>query len=280
MKYLLVSYSKCGTKSYTQAFRQLGFDQSKICDFKENVIDHNDFWYEILQQKTSKKRTQELFYNMYKDKILAADVPCIHYWYEIYQVFPEVKFIFYQRDLEKWLKSMENQWESINNITCRPDWVSSILVFIFSPLRRKLRKLLHLTLEKTMAGSTYRPRRDWLGRKMPFSDLHVSQSYRKHCADFLYTVTTKNMDKDKVLILDEKTVYQWKPLCDFLGKEVPKDLTGEVLPFPHENRDGEYTKEFVEQVKPVIVREFLTRSALMIILVILIWYLLRKFGIF
>nr|XP_039252323.1 uncharacterized protein LOC120329656 isoform X2 [Styela clava]XP_039255239.1 uncharacterized protein LOC120332112 isoform X2 [Styela clava] len=107
MKVLVVSFSKCGTKTLASALRTLGYS---VYDFDENQNYLREEWIKIMTEGG----TKEDFYRMYKDVDAAADIPACLFWEEISEAFPDTKLIFTCRNNEdEWLKSYQIQMKAI-----------------------------------------------------------------------------------------------------------------------------------------------------------------------
>lgn len=128
------------------------------------------------------------------------DWPWIILYKELDQAFPDSKFILTKRDPQKWVQSYGNM----------------------------------LASEGSTSAELLEIRRIIYG--LPFPNVSKSQLvnlYEKHNTE----VERYFLDRPKdLLIVNWEEGSGWEELCEFLGKDLPKE------PFPHVNK-GKYTKE-------------------------------------
>lgn len=228
MKYVYAGYCKTGTKSIGKAFKKLGY---KVYDFEESMMFHRNQWLEFLNSQTSKERQYQLLYEMYKDVDVICDLPGFFFWKEIGEVFPDCKFIFYERpDVDKWFKSWVKQNEAANQIMKGPDIVRKILAAIFLPTFNELGKYSD-HMYYLLFNDPIRPRNSITKGFFKTPETISKINYRKHNTDFL-----TNHDPDRTLIIQPGEFGKWKPLCKFIGESVPD------FEFPHENKGGDIVR--------------------------------------
>ena len=277
MKYIYASYAKCGTKSYCQAFRQLGY---KVFDWNESMLYHHNEWLEIFNYATSHERIKQLLYNMYKDIEVVTDAPAYLYWQELSEIFPDAKLVFYEREIESWAVSFRGQVESFSKYYVFPDFISKIIAYFFMPEQKKIQEMSNCLLVKVMGGMHIIPRKDFCLNYMLKNckasfDLHARQSYRRHCADFLRNAPTKNTGKCLILSKKDGTFAKWEPLIKFIencdSEEVAAFETERKaafvrrkngdFEFPHENKKAGVTDIIIAELTVARNKE-LTRHIL------------------
>ena len=208
MKIICAGLYKTGTKSIAKALRQLGFT---VYDWKEQTFDFLDHWCDVLQNGA-----QPDVKRVYQNADAFVDLPGNLFWEEILEAFPDCKVILSERDKYSWLQS----------------WVNQMKMYESNRFQTILRAMLSQTAKKFLV-IVYSCVQASLGSMNPKSTCVFRKRYRMHN----YRV--------KSIVLPEKLlVYNvkqgWKPLCDFLGCEVPKSA------FPHENIKGEIATRMKE----------------------------------
>lgn len=208
MKVICAGLSKTGTKSIAKALQVLGFS---VFDFFEHIIVHHDEWIDIYRQG----KTPD-FLSMYKDVDAITDLPDAFWYDEIHQTFPDAKVILSVRDNEDvWVES----------------WVAGQLAL----LRRGgffQRMIWRYIIPFTQGFDV--PFFDDIdmaayGTLRPESTVLYKKKYREHNERVQAVIP-----KEKLLIFNVK--QGWKPLCEFLGCEIPDQE------FPRRNVKGEGAK--------------------------------------
>ena len=205
MKIICAGMGKTGTKSITKALRHLGFT---VFDAEEQIFDFMDHWVDVLQNGVPLDAKR-----VYQDADALNDIPGNFFWEEILQAFPDCKVILSERDEDSWVKSMVRQLEAVTAAKSR-------IMSMLSPTMKKM-YFVGDSLIDALVG-THNKRSICVLRKC----------YRLH-QDHVKSVVTP----DKLLVYNVK--QGWKPLCDFLGCEVPKVV------FPHENINAEVVQKLV-----------------------------------
>ena len=138
----------------------------------------------------------------------AVDWPTAAFYNELMKVYPHAKVLLTIRDPEKWYESTKN--------TLYPTEFASEP----SPIMRMAAKLLW---EQTFDGN-FEDRR------------YAIEVFKRHNEE-----VKKHVPPERLLVYEVKE--GWKPLCEFLGVEIPEEK-----PFPHLN-DTEAFKEMVQQIR-------------------------------
>ena len=167
-----------------------------------------------------------------------TDIPCINFVDELVSAYPNAKVILTNRDVDKWLVSMDKtfytvmKWRSmgmlaaVDKVIDPPPPFFSLSVWVCPRLFRAQMKiarrqdligpywaLLRIIMNSWTKGN-------WEDRGA------LRQGYLNHYAHVRAVVAKENL-------LEFKSEDGWEPLCAFLGKPVPKDE-----PYPRVN-DGD-----------------------------------------
>lgn len=208
MKVICAGLSKTGTKSIAKALQDLGFS---VFDFEEHITIHHDEWVGIYRQG----KTPD-FLSMYKDVDAVTDLPAAIWFDEIHQTFPEAKVILSLRDNEEvWVES----WvESQLALLRRGGFFERMIWRHIIPFTQGFDVPFFDDIDMAAYG-TLRPESTVLYKK----------KYREHNERVQAVIP-----KEKLLIFNVK--QGWRPLCEFLGCEIPEHE------FPRRNVRGEGAK--------------------------------------
>ena len=154
---------------------------------------------------------------VYQNADAVVDVPGNFFYEEILEAFPDCKVILSTRDEDSWVKSAANQMEALHAARLHK-------MSFLSPSARKLYYIVDCHND-AIRGS-HNPKSTYVSRK----------KYRIHNQRVKSTVPS-----GKLLVYNVK--QGWKPLCDFLGCEVP------TIPFPYENIQGEIANMPLEMTR-------------------------------
>ena len=204
MKVICAGIGKTGTKSITKALRHLGFT---VFDWEEQTFYFIDHWVDVFQNGA-----QPDVKRLYKDVDVLVDSPGNFFWEEILEAFPDSKVILSEREEDSWVKSLVNQLQVTAAVKYREFYR------MLSPTTRKIYFVFYSYLNAA------------LGTTNPRSTIVFRKRYREHNRRVKSLVPA-----EKLLLYNVK--QGWKPLCDFLGCEVP------TVPFPHENIKGAIAKD-------------------------------------
>ena len=211
MKVICAGMNKTGTKSISEALRQLGFT---VYDWEEQLFDFLDYWVDVFQNGVTPDVKQ-----IYQDADAVVDMPGNLFWEEILEAFPDCKVILSERDEDSWLQSWENQVKMFQS-----NRFQIILRDKLSQTGRKFNVITNSCVEAS------------LGSTNPKSTCVFRKRYRMHNHRVKSIVPP-----EKLLVFNVK--QGWKPLCDFLGCEIPTSA------FPHENVKGRLLKEIFQKTR-------------------------------
>ena len=204
MKVICAGLSKTGTKSIAKALQVLGFS---VYDFLEHVTIHHDEWVSIYR-----RGKEPDFLSMYKDVDAVTDLPAAIWYEEIYQAFPDAKVILSVRDNEDvWVKSWTDQIALFRNAGFLKEFVFKYII----PYTQGMDVPFFEDIDLAAYGTL-----------LPESTVLYKKKYREHNQRVQAVIS-----KEKLLIFNVK--QGWKPLCEFLGCEIPDQE------FPRVNVSGE-----------------------------------------
>ena len=206
MKIICAGLPKTGTTSLAKALRVLGFI---VFDCEEHLDLHLNEWSDIYCEGKSSD-----FASMYKDVDAVTDVPPAFWFEEIYEAFPDAKVILSLRDNEEvWVKSWANQNQVIQSLGGFPNGI--ILKWPHVIAQRIRGKHTVFEVLDPMLNALF-------GSVNSKSTVLFKKKYREHNERVQAVIP-----KEKLLIYNVK--QGWKPLCEFLGCDVPE------VEFPREN---------------------------------------------
>lgn len=226
---------RTGTLSMTEAYEILGYQNPyHYASIFANCRD-SDMWLEALDAKynndatgTKKQFGRAEFDKLLGDSAAVADVPCIMFWRELVEAYLEARVVLVHRDEEKWLESIRVAVVGILNPVGRyilrftdPGRTGRILGLGLVWMTCWFRVEGSISVEKAMKNAP--------------------QTYRDHYAAIRATVPRERL-------LEYRLGSGWKPLCQFLGKEVPDQ------PFPHRNDAATLDRAFGVFLKGAFIR--------------------------
>ena len=203
MKIIGAGFGRTGTTSIQRALKELGYTAYNF----EAVVKHQHFdaWREITE---GKKPDWEKLFQGYDATI--AWPPCFFYK-ELYEAYPEAKFILTTRDPERWAESIGRVMKLFPRLQG----------FTFIPRVRKMVNLMD-TLILPRFGS------------LEPDKAHLMKMLKEH-----NQVVKAFIPAEQLLIYEVKD--GWEPLCAFLDKPVPK------IPFPYENQGDDFVSGMLER---------------------------------
>ena len=194
MKVIGAGFSRTGTFSLKHAIQALGYEPCYHGDVIFQRPDHVDVWNKVLRHEPD---WQELFTG-YR---AGLDSPICFFWREIRTVFPNSKVILTKRDPDDWYESFEaSLYQAMMNPERAP-----------KEIRAALKMAKAIVLDHVFGGN--------------FEDRgYAIEIYNSHNESVEASFTN-----DSFNLLVFEVSKGWEPLCEFLGKEVPKS------PFPNTN---------------------------------------------
>ena len=136
-----------------------------------------------------------------------TDVPSIVFWRELVEAYPDAKVVLVDRDLEKWEASFSGLLDGVMNPIGR---------YVF----RYTDPFWH---GKIVGGVGMR----WIEYLLGTTDLTTAKKNASAAYDKYYRDVRAAVPKER--LLNYRMGQGWGPLCEFLGRKVPKET------FPHRN---------------------------------------------
>ncbi|KAL9980563.1 hypothetical protein ACROYT_G009166, partial [Oculina patagonica] len=191
MKVICAGLMKTGTSTLTKALQVLGYN---VYGAPDGIKFHQQEWLDSFG-------TDHLpnFEEIFKGVDAVTDHPAAFWFEEISNAFPEAKIILTVRDSEEvWLKSWQEHLRIPDKLL--PFYMKIILEI--APSRRKTRHYFN-TMHRAVIGGTD-----------PEAGALYRGKYRQHNARVPAVIPA-----EKLLVYNVK--QGWKPLCEFLGCDVP-----------------------------------------------------------
>ncbi|KAG9195082.1 hypothetical protein G6011_00202 [Alternaria panax] len=210
MRILVLGMCRTGTTSIAFALRKLGYTAHQMRDVLAKPSELA-LWEEAVnvtllppQDRPFTQRKMEPYGKEEFDKMLAEydvvmDLPGCVFASQLVEAYPSTKVILTKRRYEDWEQSMQE------SIWCLDTWR------LFT-LCRKL-NLTQLAPLMRLVHSVFRAH----------SNNNYGGPMARAAFDKHYDTVRSLVPKDCLLELNTDGDMTWKPLCDFLGKEVPKE---------------------------------------------------------
>ncbi|KAJ5369635.1 hypothetical protein N7509_014247 [Penicillium cosmopolitanum] len=223
MQVLSLGMSRTGTASMKEALRILGHDRVHHAYELYSHPDQCRQWLAAWDAKA--KGLGETLDRNYWNNILAGytavtDMPAVCFAKELIDAYPEAKVVLIQREEEAWLRSFKSA-------VIDTYFDNSLITASISLFDRELMRPLHFLWSRLLAA------RDGFfeGTTKSQVEQNALEVYRKHNALIIAHTPPENL---LLFNLEDG----WKPLCAFLGMEIPQ------VPFPNVN-EGDAVKDVV-----------------------------------
>jgi len=205
MELIGAGLSRTGTMSTQAALEQLGYPCYHMTEIARSEW-HLKAWNAYLSGQSAMNWSA-----LFEDFRASVDTPCCLYYREMMAAFPNAKVLLNLRDPEKWYESLVSLAAALDEF--RPQ----------SALHPQLAEFLKVT--------------DIVGMKLTngdFSRDNCIKAFHRHNAEVLEYVPG-----NRLLVFQVKD--GWEPLCEFLGKEIPR------APFPHLNEGRNTIQKVVSE---------------------------------
>lgn len=205
LKIIGAGFGRTGTMSLYAALNELGYPCYHMIEVLENKANatHLDFWLEVARSQPGQQHDWEQVFANYT---AAVDNPAVCVWRELLVAYPDAKVILtvHPKGPDTWY---ESTMETIYFTEIM--WQFKVLE-IFTPFGRKMGEMSR----KLIWGRSHQG-------TMPDRAKAIAR-YHAHIAEVKAAVPPERL---LVFSVDQG----WKPLCDFLGVDVPP------TPFPNVN---------------------------------------------
>ncbi|KAK8109630.1 NAD dependent epimerase/dehydratase [Apiospora kogelbergensis] len=210
MKVLCLGMSRTGTMSLFHALQKLGYNPYHMAVAIMSPRTSLSLWGEALRAKFHGEGPgwgRAEFDRLLGDYDGVSDVPCNLFAEELLAAYPDAKVVLQTRDVEPWLRSMDNTAGVVNR------WRSWETVAAWDPSLAgpfvRFRDLVCPIAFRTVSDFSS-------------ADTPARQAFVDH-----YAHIRRVVPEDR--LLEYKVQDGWGPLCEFLGEEVPDE------PMPHVN---------------------------------------------
>ncbi len=192
-----VGFGRTGTLSTFTALNELGFPcyhMLEVIENKENKT-HLDFWNKVANSPAGMQHDWNEVFEKYTATV---DNPGCCVWRELYEVNPDAKVLLtlHPRGPEAWYESTMATIYFTESM-----WQFRFLALI-TPFANKLQNMTSKLIWQRSHKGTMEDKEAAIAR------------YHEHIEEIKAAIPP-----EKLLIF--KVTEGWKPLCDFLGKEVP-----------------------------------------------------------
>ncbi len=207
MKVIGAGFPRTGTMSTQAALIRLGYRCYHMQEVPRQP-GHLDAWNNTVHDKAPMD-----WRALFADYDATVDGPACFYYRELMEEFPEAKVLLNVRDPDRWFDSVATLMRAMNN--------ARTLGLVVPRFKHFMRLTDGLATEFLHDAQ----------ERGPFVD-----AFNAHIDDVRRTVPP-----ERLLVFEVSE--GWKPLCEFLGREVPSDE-----PFPHLNEGDRTLKERIRRV--------------------------------
>ncbi|BCS24050.1 sulfotransferase family protein [Aspergillus puulaauensis] len=220
MQVLALGMSRTGTLSLYTALNELGYNcyhMTECClDFRNDSLLYWNKAIDVKRRGYGRELKRRHFDLMLWRYDAVTDFPCTLFVEELMDVYPDAKIILTTRDLESWVSSMQHSLYAI----LRMKRLKLLALFDWKYTRPVL-KLIRSALTIWTDG-------------VPKDPDHLIAGYVAHKAHVRGAALQRKREVFEFSVKDG-----WRPLCDFLGKEVP------TKPFPRVN-EGSFIAQYLK----------------------------------
>lgn len=210
--------SRSGTESVRTALEELGY--LRTYHGVRDLLASNDgfLWGELTDRKYGKKPkpiTREDFDLLLGDCMAVTDMPCMAFWPELMDAYPDAKVLLVEREIEAW-------YHSFDKVIVKEvfSWKRDIIAFamwirLFAPNPNMF--INHLYLGYWRAKDKWEMARN------------ARAVYKEH-----YDSIEARAKAEGRPVLRMRLEDGWGPMCEFLGKERPPGYEDGKLPRSNE----------------------------------------------
>ncbi|KAI4699366.1 hypothetical protein J4E81_005261 [Alternaria sp. BMP 2799] len=210
MRILVLGMCRTGTTTIAVALRKLGYTSHQMRDVLAKPSELA-LWEEAVnvtllppQERPSNQQKMEPYGMEEFDKLLAdydvvMDLPGCVFASELVKAYPEAKVILTKRRYEDWEQSMQD------SIWCLDTWrlftlCRQLNITQLAPLMRLVHSIFQVHNGNNYGGPA------------------AKSAFNQH-----YDTVRSLVPQSQLLELDTDEELKWEPLCEFLGKAVPKE---------------------------------------------------------
>ncbi|KAK6064864.1 hypothetical protein SCUP234_12832 [Seiridium cupressi] len=203
MRVLALGLPRTATDSLRVALDRIGY--SYVYHGFDHIADASDCvnWVHIWSLKTSNQPIKRSEFDLVLGHCEAVtDMPACIFAKELIEAYPEAKIVInYREDVEAWHQSVVNVWSTAEK---QAGWIHPLLVWFHAKMFWVNVNEMRMTYAGLFRGN-YRT--------------NAKAAYQDHY--LMLDEVTEGMGKDRVLRW--KAQDGWRPLCEFLGRDVPDE---------------------------------------------------------
>ena len=195
------------------ALGKLGLRTYHLHEVSHNPPD-GEIWIQACLARKGKRPplTREEWDMILGDFNASIDVPGAAFMPELVAAYPEAKVLIHQREFESWYKSVTGAKQ-----TQLDDKLLVPLMYLDTTVLRPYRRMISFVTAQLFGPALYE-----------------KENLRRVHKD-VHNEVRRIVPKDR--LLEFKLAQGWKPLCQFLGREIPKE------PFPHLNDAADFKEK-------------------------------------
>ncbi|KAK5744566.1 hypothetical protein LTR17_001961 [Elasticomyces elasticus] len=251
MKVLCLGLSRTGTMSTWTALNKLGFPSYHMLECNLNKLHGNSFhlWRSAIEAKYHNGKGRKLVTADDFDELLwryqaVSDIPTILFADELIAAYPDAKVILTERDVEGWMKSMENSFYKI--LSWKIWWFLELTDWQHT---RQYLPLLRYPIDIWTKGD-------------PENRDKLRQGFHEYNAHIKSVVP-----KERLLVFHPRD--GWEPFCKHLGVPIPNE------PFPKVN-EGDFVADLhsnmiVKWRIMMVLTGFAKKSAPVVVAGLAVW---------
>jgi Sulfotransferase domain len=202
MKVIGAGFARTGTISLKAALEHLGFGPCYHMSVAEKEGGHLDLWDAAARGILI---DWDRIFGGYESTV---DWPACAFYKELMRAYPDAKVVLTVRDPERWYDSINGTIYPLYKVAIASRWTAPFIRF---PHRDLLARMTRNVVWNGTFDGRFEDRR------------HAVAAFERHVEE-----VRRHVPADRLLVFEVKD--GWKPLCDFLGVDVPADR-----PFPHLN---------------------------------------------
>lgn len=205
MEVLALGMSRTGTKSMATALEKLGY---RHCAHGFDMFDSSEYtrkWRHLVEAKLANPAAtfdREVWDELLGHCSAVTDMPCAIFWQDLCAAYPEAKIVLVERNEVNWLESFQ----------------TGVVDTQFSPMGNFTRDYVEPVVGSHLGATSMGATQLFTGapKNKEAMSTRLRTSYRKHYDDIRANIPSERL-------LDFQLSQGWRPLCHFLGKDIPDE---------------------------------------------------------
>mmetsp|Transcript_9160 Transcript_9160/g.20203 ORF Transcript_9160/g.20203 Transcript_9160/m.20203 type:complete len:777 (+) Transcript_9160:82-2412(+) len=219
---LCVGVMRTGLKTLHKALRNLGY--ANIYD-QEDIVSTYELWDDVLRNKSTKEAFSKLFGN----STVVMGMPTFCFWESILDLYPNARVILTIRDEDEWWESVHRAKtmmdQDLPGAPLRHGSVMRHLERFLVPSYHKFCEVLRFAWNTTLGAHAL--------EGTDLNEVSARGSYRRHNSYVMSRLGKRRTAQGKPQLLVYDVREGWKPLCKFLGKDMPEVEFPSVMHVPY-----------------------------------------------